>query len=331
MTVSPGQGARRRVLVTGAAGFLGSHVVEQLSAAGSYDVVATDIGRSDRAAALADLDGVEYLAMDLRDTAALEAAVIASDAVVHLAAVRTQAASASPRDAHDVNVGATYDLLSLSARHRVERLVLGSTHSVYGAFDDPAVSAFTEEQACVRRGLSMYAASKLAAEAFAEAFANAGGAPYVILRYGTIYGPRANRDSNAGILLDMLVDLDQGKRPSVPWRRDAVHALVYVDDAALATVRALEAADVERTAVNVVGPPVTAEELYTTLVRVYGGDPDGIEWRDERTRYQHVSSQRLASELGVTAPTDLHDGLHSLVDWYRKDVAGLDGTPALGG
>jgi UDP-glucose 4-epimerase len=317
------------VLVTGAAGFLGSHVVERLSASGTYDVVATDVVASDRGEALATLQGVDFLEMDLRDTPALEDAVGACDAVVHLAAVRTQAASASPRAAHDVNVGATYDLLSLSARHGVQRLVLGSTHSVYGAFDDPAVSAFTEDQACIRRGLSMYAASKLAAEAFAEAFANVGGAPYVILRYGTIYGPRANRDSNAGILLDMLSALDQGARPSVPWRREAVHALVHVDDAALATVRALERGGIERTAVNVVGPPITAEELYTTLVSVYGGDPAEIEWRDERTRYQHVSSQRLASELGLVETTDVRSGLQSLVDWHRSDVA--LGAPGLKG
>ncbi|MGY1495796.1 NAD-dependent epimerase/dehydratase family protein [Streptomyces sp. QTS52] len=316
--------ARRRVLVTGAAGFLGSHVVERLSAAGRYDVVATDVMRTERSDALAALDDVEFLAMDLRDTEALEAAVGECDSVVHLAAVRTQTASASPRAAYDVNVGAAYDLLSLLARHGVERLVLGSTHSVYGPFGDPAAPPFTEGQASIRPGLSMYAASKLAAEAFAEAFAHAGGAPYVILRYGTIYGPRANRDSNAGILLDILDALDRGERPSVPWQRDAVHALVHVDDAALATVRALEMAGVERTAVNVVGPPVTADELYTALVRIHGSDPATIEWRDERTRYQHVSSERLASELGLTTTTDLLSGLQEFVDWYREDVKTVD-------
>ncbi|WP_328505485.1 NAD-dependent epimerase/dehydratase family protein [Streptomyces sp. NBC_00391] len=316
--------SRRRVLVTGAAGFLGSHVVEQLSAAGHYDVVATDVVRSERAEALAALKHVEFLSMDLRDTAALDTAVSASDTVIHLAAVRTQASSTTPRAAHDVNVGAAYDLVSLSAQHGVERLVLGSTHSVYGPFDDPAAPPFTEDQASIRRGLSMYAASKLAAEAFAEAFAQAGGAPYVILRYGTIYGPRANRDSNAGILIDILDALDRGERPSVPWQRDAVHALVHVHDAALATLRAVEVAGVERTAVNVVGPPVTAEELYTELVRIHGGDPGAIEWRDERTRYQYVSAGRLASVLGLTATTDLLSGLREFVDWYREDVKGVD-------
>lgn len=315
---------RRRVLVTGATGFLGSHVVERFSAAGDREVLATDIARTDRAEALAALDHVEFLAMDLRNTEALEVAVSACDEVVHLAAVRTHAAATSPRAAHDVNVGAVYDLLSLSARHGIARLVLGSTHCVYGAFDDPAASPFTEDQACVRRGLSMYSASKLAAEAFAEAFAQGGGAPYVILRYGTIYGPRANRDSNAGIMLDMLDALDRGERPSVPWQRDAVHALVHVDDAAQATVRALGTADVERTAVNVVGPPVTSEELYTTLVRIHGSDPAAIEWRDARTRYQHVSGERLASALGLSRTTDLSRGLQEFVDWYREDLKSVN-------
>ncbi|MEU2686851.1 NAD(P)-dependent oxidoreductase [Streptomyces hygroscopicus] len=310
--------SRRRVLVTGAAGFLGSHVVERLSATGDYDVLATDIARTERAESLAALDHVDFLAMDLRDTAALEAAVSTCDKVIHLAAVRLQAASAAPRAAHDVNVGAAYDLLSLSAEHGVQRVVLGSTHIVYGPFDDPTAPPL--DQASIRRGLNMYAAGKLSAEALAEAFAQSGGAPYVTLRYGTIYGPRANRDSNAGIMIRILDALDRGERPSVPWQRDSVHALIHVHDAALATVRALEAAGVERTAVNVVGPPVTAEELYTALVRIHGSDPAAIQWRDERTRYQYVSSRRLASELGLTTTTDLLGGLKEFVDWYREDA-----------
>lgn len=202
--------------------------------------------------------------------------------------------------------------------------MLGSTHLVYGPFDDPAAPPSPRTRASIRRGLNMYAAGKLAAEAFAEAFAQAGGAPYVILRYGTIYGPRANRDGNAGILIGILDALDRGERPSVPWQKDSVHALIHVHDAARATVRAVEAAGVERTAVNVVGTPVTAEELYTALVRVEGSDPDVIDWRAERTRYQHVSAGRLASVLGLTATTDLLSGLREFVDWYREDVKGVD-------
>lgn len=311
---------RSRVLVTGATGFLGSHVVERLASSGRYEVHAVDVATGTRADALAALDGVEFTELDLRDTAALDRAVTAADRIVHLVAVRTQAAASRPRSAHEINVDATYDLLSLAARHGIRRVVLGSSHLVYGAFDDPDAAPFVEEQAAVRRGLSMYAASKLAAEALAEAFAGGGGAPYVALRYGTIYGPRANRDSNAGILLDVLSALDAGDRPSIPWQPDSIHALIHVDDAAEATVRALEVDGIDRTAINVVGPPVTAEQLYSTLVRVAGHDPAEIDWLNTRTRYQLVSASRLPTLLGVHSETDLTEALRRFVQWYRDDA-----------
>ena len=119
------------------------------------------------------------------------------------------------------------------------------------------------------------------------------------LRLGTIYGPRINLDSTNGLLVALLAALDRGERPQVPWTRDTVHGLVYVADAALAVVRALDVEHDIRGAVNVVGPPVTAEQLYSTLVAQYGGDPADIAWRDERARYQLVSTERLATLLGV--------------------------------
>ena len=314
---TPGQGPLHRVVVTGAAGFLGSHVVEQLSSVGGYDVVATDVVRSPRAEALAALPGVRFTAADLRDTAALDDLVAGSDALVHLAAVRMQAAASNPREAYEINVGATYDLLVAASAHNVPRFVYGSSHTVYGAFQDPEVPFFHEVQGAVRPGLSMYAASKLASEAFVESFANVGGPDYLTLRLGTIYGPRANRDSNSGILLDMLSALDRGERPQVPWTRDSLHALIYVDDAAAAVVRALSVPE-GRMAVNAVGVPITSKVIYETMVKMYGGDPDAIEWREDRARYQRVSSQRMRTVLGIENRTSLADGLDALIAWHRS-------------
>ena len=87
----------------------------------------------------------------------------------HLAAVRGQASVAHPRDSHDVNVGATFDLVSLAARHHLRRFVYGSSHLIYGAFADPHHAPFTEDQAAVGRGLTLYSASKLASEALIAA------------------------------------------------------------------------------------------------------------------------------------------------------------------
>ena len=85
-----------------------------------------------------------------------------ADSVVHLAAVRGKASDAHPRDAYDTNVGATFDLVSLAARHQLRRFVYGSSHLVYGAFENPDRPPFTEDDAAVRRGLTLYSAGKLA-------------------------------------------------------------------------------------------------------------------------------------------------------------------------
>jgi nucleoside-diphosphate-sugar epimerase len=315
----PGAGGREVVLVTGAAGFLGSHVVELLSAAGRYEVVAADIAGPERSRQLAGLPGVEFRQVDLRDRRAAAAAVAGCQVVVHLAAVLRKTAAARPREALEVNVGVTYDLVSAAAAAGVRRFVYGSSQAVYGSFQDAGAPYFAEDQAAVRPGLSMYGASKLAAEALIEAVAGAGGPACLALRLGTIYGPRVSRDSNNGILIEVLEALDRGDRPVVPWARDALHALIFAADAARAVVRAVQASQ-GGMAVNVVGDPVSSEMLYTTLVKLYGADPSLIDWQDRRTRYQRVRRDQMRSVLGLEPQTSLEDGLRAVIAWHRTQV-----------
>jgi len=310
----------RRVVVTGGAGFLGSHVVELLSQAGRFDIVATDVAASPRSVALAALPGVRFQAAELRDAQALERLVRGADVIVHLAAVRGKASDADPRMGLDVNVGATFDLVSLAVQHGIRRFVYGSSHLVYGAFGDPDHAPFTEDQAAVGPGLTRYSAGKLAAEALIASVCEGSGTDYVTLRLGTIYGPRVNLDSNSGLLLALLAAHDRGEKAPIPWTRDTVHALTYVADAARAAVRAVEVESDIRGAVNVVGPPVTAEQLYSTLMTRYGGDPQDLDWREERRRYQLVSAERLRTELGLEGMTSLEDGLSAIIDWHREEL-----------
>jgi nucleoside-diphosphate-sugar epimerase len=307
------------VLVTGAAGFVGSRVVELLAGTTNNRVVALDIVENPRSRELATLPNVEFLANDLRDTDFLESAVSRSDAVIHLAAVRTQAAKARPKDAHDINVGVTYDLLSLSTRHGLGRFVFGSTNTLYGPYQDANASPRREDQPWVCRGINMYAATKLASEAYLEAFAGLGGPAYISLRIGPIYGPRVSPGSNSAFTLDILESLDKGEDPTVLWAKDAVHSFVYIDDVAKAALAALSA---EQTgiAVNVVGAPVTTEALATRVVELYGHDPARIRWKEERTRYQRVSQKLMRETLGFAPETTLDDGLQSLIDWHRAET-----------
>ena len=169
------------VLVTGAVGFVGSRLVEALSAHG-HRVRAVDLRpESD----LSRLRGVDYRQVDLRDRRASREAVEGVTRVVHLAAVRTKEAGHSPRASLEVNVDATYDLFEAAADAGVGRIVFGSSHTVYGAFQDRAAGPYAESDTGVTgRGLNMYAATKLAAEAFLEAMRSAGGCDYLSCGWG---------------------------------------------------------------------------------------------------------------------------------------------------
>jgi UDP-glucose 4-epimerase len=204
----------------------------------------------------------------------------------------------------------------MAAAHSVRQFVFGSTQSVYGNFDDPARVPFREEDAAIRPGLSMYAASKLATEAFLSAFADASSLGYVALRFGGLYGPRVHVDSNGGLLLQALQDLDGGAMAKVRWARNSLHTLTYVGDAATSVVRALEV-QTAGTAVNVVAEPITAQVMYETLATLAGPGVSKLEWLEDRTRFQLVSAERLVPVLGMCELTPLEVGLSALIEWYR--------------
>ena len=313
-----GEARQERVLVTGAAGFVGSRVVEMLSGT-DRAVRAVDVAANDRSRTLGTHTDVEYLQADLRDRDAVGALLDGVTHVVHLAAVRSRSSDSNPRLSHEVNVDATYDLIAGAARHQVRRFVFGSSHTVYGAFADPDRFPFREtETGGTGLGLSLYAATKLAAEAYLEAFAGSGGPTYLSLRLGTIYGPRVSEGSNNATMLDVLRAVDAGEAPTIPWTPESRHGLVHVDDVALACVRALDAEEADL-AVNVVGEPVTAEQIYTTLIGLYGGDPHSLVWHDSRARYQSADRSRMQRVLGMCAGVPLEQGLRSVIDWYRSE------------
>ena len=306
------------VLVTGASGFIGSHLIEMLADA-DYRVIAADAVMSDRADAFAGLPGVEQVRLDLRDRSAVEAVVSRSTHIVHLAAIRPVAAAASPRAAFEVNVAATYDLIELAAQHGIEKLVFGSSHSVYGALKEPREFRFRESDG-PGDGLNMYGASKIAVEAYLAAHANAGGADYLSLRLGTIYGPRVNRDNSlGGIMMDTIDQVRRGEKATIRWAPDAMHDLVYVVDVARAIVAALES-PLTGLAINVTGEPISSTVLFETLVELAGGTPDLIAWQPELRRYQMISHERLLATLGPVARTTIAEGLTAFIAWHDEST-----------
>ncbi len=307
--------ANSTVLVTGSSGFIGSHLVEMLSASGGWDVIAADVTQTDRSASFRELPQVEVADLDLCDRDALDALVKRSTHIVHLAALRPAAATARPRDAFDVNVSATYDLIELATEHGVKRIVFGASHSVYGAFREPRTYRYRETDTH-GSGLAFYGASKIAVEAYLAAHAQAGGPEYISLRLGTIYGPRVNRDNSlGGMMMDAIDTVRAGGRPEVLWSPDSMHDLVYVDDAARAIERALDIAETGIT-INVTGDPIPTTRLFGALVELAGGDQDAIDWKPEKSRYQMVSNERLHAVLGPVLETSFEQGIRNFLDWH---------------
>jgi dTDP-L-rhamnose 4-epimerase len=318
-----------KVLLTGAAGFIGSHVAEALDTAG-YDVVGLDL----------------RIGADVRDDAALDQRLVDVDAVVHQAAkVGLGVDVADLPDYASVNVYGTAVLLAAMARHAVGRLVLASSMVVYGegayacaehgrirprprAADDLARGLF--EPRCPRCGSGMtcvaidedaptdprnaYATTKLAQEHLAANWARETGGIAVALRYHNVYGPRMPRDTPySGVAAIFRSALEAGRAPRVfedgGQRRDFVH----VRDVAQANVAALACRRPGMlTAYNIAsGEPHTVGEMAAALAEQRGG-PEPVttgEYRLGDVRHIVASTGRARDELGFRAQIGFADGM----------------------
>ncbi len=339
-----------RVLLTGGAGFIGTHVLAALRA-GGYDVVVLDSLRPDvHRAAPPSFDGLRV--GDVRDRGVLDAALRGVDAVVHLAAkVGLGVDVADLPDYADSNVHGTAAVLAAMARADVGHLVLASSMVVYGeglghcaehgdVGPAPRVEADLEagrfEPPCPVCGASLapalvgedaqldprnaYAASKLAQEHFASSWARVSGGSVAALRYHNVYGPGLPMDTPyAGVAAIFLTALRRGDAPQVNedggMRRDFVH----VRDVAAATVAALAHTDGVR-AFNVgSGTPRTVGEMATAVAQAVRGPAPQVTggYRLGDVRHITADSARIRAELGWASQVDLADGMAELANAPR--------------
>ncbi|GAA4604675.1 nucleoside-diphosphate-sugar epimerase [Actinoplanes octamycinicus] len=294
-----------RVVVTGAAGFIGSHLAEALVAAG-HDVLAVDVtggGAVQHRAELA-LAGMTVTECDL---AADDLAPLAdSDVILHLAGRPGVRDSGGPRTWRD-NVTATERLVEACAG-RGTRIVLASSSSVYGSAERPC----DEDE--VTAPLSPYATSKLAAEQVVRR----GSCDGVVLRYFSVYGPRQRPDMAfhrfieaglAGVPAPLFGDGGQSR------------SFTYVGDVVAATVRAAETPLPSGTVLNIGNPAtVTVGDALERIGRLLGTMPPTVV-KDEApgdVARTWAGTGRAARLLGWTASTGLDDGLARQIAWHRE-------------
>ena len=310
-----------RVLVTGGAGFIGSHLARELVSLG-YEVRVLDNLSRGSLENLGDALGcVELVIGDVRDPEVTARAVAGVDAVVHLAAlVDVEESIRFPELYTEVNLVGTLNLVRAS--RRVDTFVFSSSASVYG---DPMRVPIPETHPLSPK--SPYATSKAAAELYIKTYSNLYGFRYVILRLFNVYGPRQSR-SYSGVVAEFIRRALRGEPPVIHGDGEQTRDFVYVSDVVKAMVAAL------KTKVSGVynvgsGTPTRIVDLAYAVLRVVGVGNLRPEFREARpgdVKHSVADISKAARELGFRPTVDLGTGLRLLVDFYRK----LEPRPSVG-
>jgi UDP-glucose 4-epimerase len=298
-----------RAIVTGGAGFIGSHVVDALLARGEEVHVLDDLSKGKRENVP---DGAELHEADVRSPEEVFDAVL-PDAVLHLAAQADVRVSVDrPAFDADVNVISTIQILEAARRHGAKVVFASTGGAIYGECAEPA----TEE--APRRPLAPYGASKLGAEEYLETWNRLYELAHVSLRFGNVYGPRQEPHSEAGVVAIFMGLLRDGGTPKIFGDGTQLRDYVYVADVADAVLRAL---DHDGGVYNVgTGVATSVLELYDAIQRASGVEREA-ELAPARLGELHrsVLDVSLAErELGWTPRRTLDEGLVETWGWMNS-------------
>jgi UDP-glucose 4-epimerase len=317
-------------VVTGGAGFIGSHLVDSLVADGSEVLVVDDLS-SGREANLADtLDRGAHLArIDVRDAAAVLDAIgsFAPEVVFHLAAqIDVRASMVEPARDAAVNVLGSLNVFTAALAAGARRVVNTSTGgAIYG--ETAVVPTPETEPACP---LSGYGLAKRTAEDYGVWFGDAHGLDVVSLRYGNVYGPRQDPTGDAGVIAIFCNRVLTGRAPVVFGDGLQTRDYVFVADIVAANLAAAAAPTLSHRRYNVgTGREVSVLDLVDAVAAAAGVDPADFapQLRPERAgevRRSCLDVTRAREELGPVDPTSLTEGLRATLDWVRTVT--LDGV-----
>jgi UDP-glucose 4-epimerase len=318
-----------RILVTGGAGFIGSHIVEAYLAEGHEVAVVDNLwryggGRLEHLPA-----GVRYYPADISDARALadvftreRPEVVNHQAAQHSVKISTD----DPIYDAQVNVLGLLNVLEQCRRVGTRKIIIASSGATYGAPERMPISEDTPQLP-----ESPYGITKMAAEHYLRYYHAAHGLDYTAFRYGNIYGPRQDPNGEAGVIAIFAHQILADQPVRIDWDGEQARDYVYVGDAARASVLALTAGSARIFCLGT-GTPTSVNEVHRRLVEIVG-HATPIVHAPKRAGDVHLAcldSTLAREELGWVPEVDLEQGLRLTVEYFRRKVADEQGARPIG-
>lgn len=310
----------RTALVTGGAGFIGSHIVSGLLERGVTVRVLDDLSSGKRANLAPWIDRVEFIEGSICSEADCRKAVEGVDTIFHQAAIASVPRSVTePERTHDVNVNGSLRLLVKARDAGVRRIVFASSSAIYG--DDPEQPKREAMKPCP---ISPYALHKLTVEYYLRLFHRLYGVETVALRYFNVFGPRQDPKSEyAAVIPKFITRMLQNIAPTVFGDGTQTRDFVYVGEVARANILAAEAANASGQIINIAGGGrIDLLQLIATLNDVLGTKIAPVmappQPGDVRDSSADISIAK--SILGFVPQTSFAEGLRRTVEWYRENM-----------
>ena len=307
-------------LVTGGAGFIGSHLVRALIERGDRVRVVDNLITGKRRN-LDGVEGVEFLEGDLADLDVARRAVDGMELVLHQAAIPSVPRSVkNPVESNRANIDASLNVLVAARDAGVRRVVYAGSSSAYG---NSATLPKREEMPTAPR--SPYALQKLVAEQYAAMFTELYGLETVTIRYFNVFGPRQDPSSPySGVISLFISALVEGRQPIIYGDGEQTRDFTYVANVVDGVLRAATADGVSGTVINVAtGGRVSLNQLFRTIQGLVGSavEPRYAEPRAGDVRDSQADITRARTLLGYEPIVSFEEGLRRTLEWYRAEAA----------
>lgn len=314
----------KRVLITGGAGLIGSHITDQLVRENNPEIVVFDNfvrGRRENLAWAMANGNVKIVEGDIRDPKHLHAVMQGIDLVFHMAAIRITQCAEEPRLALEVLADGTFNVLEAAVANKVSKVVAASSASIYGLADEFP----TMEKHHPYNNRTLYGAAKVFNEGLLRSFSDMYGLNYVALRYFNVYGPRMDiYGAYTEVLIRWMERIAAGQPPLILGAGSQTMDFIYVEDIARANILAAKSG-VKDDVFNVAsGVETSLDGLAASLLKVMGSNlkPEyGPARKVNAVPRRLAETQNAKNKIGFAAQVNLEEGLRRLVDWWKASKA----------